>query len=281
MFRYVQIVRAAIRQSVRALMEHRPPMAFLVLVALTCPAGALAQSPEEVGAILKRFAEDYRVDPTLTEPVVFGVRVDGRWWTVRARPVSAGSPVAVTVSDGKPSERTFFFFLDGETLRKLDAGELNPRTALGKTRHSDPAPMDIDPTHPDVVWDDAFNRRVNAVANHFWIRGTPEFLAFNPGASRVLHGANAVLLHYAQGFRSVWYQIEPGQHINADPGDQVNPFPSLFIFVNGKAKARIGGVETDVERGTATLIPAGVSHEFWNPSEAPFEFILIMFGEGA
>lgn len=197
------------------------------------------------------------------------------------RPASDSSPAEVTLSEGKPPEPTFFFFLDGETLRKLDQNKINARTALGKARYSDSSPMDIDPTDPDIVWDAAFSRKVDAVANHFWARGTPEFLEFNRDASRVLHGANAVLLHYAQGFRSVWYEIENGQHINADPRDQVNPFPSLFIFLNGTAKAKIGGVEMDIKGGTATLVPAGVSHEFWNPFQMPFDFVLIMFGEGA
>ena len=152
---------------------------------------------------------------------------------------------------------------------------------MGKARHSDSATMDIDPTDPNIVWDSAFNAKVNTVANHFWIRGKPEFLAFNQEASRVLHGANAVLLYYEEGMRSVWYQIVTGQHINSDPKDQANPFPSLFIFTRGNAKAKIGGVEMDIEGGTATLIPAGVTHELWNPFDEPFEFILIMYGEGA
>jgi hypothetical protein len=253
----------------------------LLAATLALPSASAAQGPEEVTEILNRFAEDYRTDPTLTESTVFGVRVDGRWWTVTARPPSSDSPAEVVVSRGEPQEPTFFFFLDGETLRRLDRGELNARTALGKARHSDVSPMDIDPTHSDVIWDEAFNRRVDAAANHFWLRGTPEFLVFNRDASRVLHGANAVLLHYVQGLRSVWYQVETGQHINPDRRDQANPFPSLFIFLHGNAKARIDGVELDVAGGTATLVPAGVSHEFWNPFGEPFEFILIMFGEGA
>ena len=254
---------------------------YVFTAALVVPTGVIAQSPQEVREIITRFADDYRVDPSLTQPVLFGIRVDGEWWTVTAHSASTASPAVVTVSDGQPQEPTFFFFLDGETLRRLDRGELNARTALGKARHSDTSPMDIDPTDPALVWDDALSQKVDAVANHFWARGTPEFLAFNRGASRVLHGANAVLLHYAQGFRSVWYEIEAGQHINADPRDQVNPFPSLFIFLGGRAKAKIDGVEVDVEGGTATMIPAGVSHEFWNPYGEPCEFILIMFGEGA
>jgi len=256
-------------------------MLCLLVIIIGVPGSIIAQESREVSAILGRFAEDYRLDPTFTQAVTFGVRVDGDWWTIAARPASEGSPAVVSVAEGKPSEPTFFFFLDVQTLRKLDQGKLNARTALGKARHTDPAPMDIDPTDPDVVWDTEFNQKVDAVANHFWVRGTPEMIAFNQGASRVIHGANAVLLHYADGLRSVWYQVENGQHINKDTSDQVNPFPSLFIFTGGVGRARIGGVEMDIEGGTATVVPAGVPHEFWNPFDAPFEFILIMFGEGA
>ncbi len=127
-------------------------------------------------------------------------------------------------------------------------------------------PIPCDPSFPD---------------HGFRPGGLPEFLAFDREASRVIHGANAVLLHYFEGLRSVWYQVESGQHINPDPRDQTNPFPSLFIFLTGRGKARIGGTETDIHGGTATLIPAGVAHEFWNRFEQPLEFILIMFGQGA
>lgn len=281
MTRHILLFTLAVNRVLRALVEFRRRASHVLVLVLLLPSSLMTQDPQEVREILTRFAEDFRTDPALTQPVLFGVRVDGRWWSVTAQPAADASPAVVAVHAGKPSEPTFFFFLDTETLRKLDRGELNPRTALGKARHSDTAPMDIDPTDPAVVWDAAFSHQVDLVANHFWVRGTPEFLAFNRDASRVLHGANAVLLHYEQGLRSVWYQIEPGQHINPDPRDQVNPFPSLFIFLNGTAKAKIGGVEMDVEGGTATLVPAGVSHEFWNPFGEPLEFILIMFGEGA
>lgn len=277
---FIVFITAASR-SILTLSQSLRPVAYLLVATLCTPLVVVAQGTQDVREVLTRFADDYRLDPTLTQRVLFGVRVDGRWWTVEAHPASGASAAVVTVEAGRPSEPTFFFFLDGETLRKLDQGNLNPRTALGKARHSDPSPMDIDPTDSDIVWDSSFSEKVNSVANHFWVRGTPEFLALNRDVSRVLHGANAVLLHYAEGFRSVWYQIENGQHINSDPDDQINPFPSLFIFVRGMAKAKIGGVEMDIQGGTATLVPAGVSHEFWNPSDTPLEFILIMFGDGA
>jgi mannose-6-phosphate isomerase-like protein (cupin superfamily) len=261
---------------------HRTTLFLGVLVvAVLLPHPAVAQGPDDTRAILERFADDFRSDPALTEAVEFGVRVDGEWWHVDARPASDSAPAYVAVREGRPQGTTFFFFLDGKTLRRLDRGEWNARTAMGRARHSDPVPMDIDPTDPSFEWDDAAARRVDAVANHFWVRGQPELLRFGRDASRIIHGANAVLLHYEQGMRSVWYQIEPGQHINRDPGDQVNPFPSLFIFLDGRARGRIGGIDTELVGGTATLVPAGVAHELWNPFDQPVAFILIMFGEGA
>lgn len=62
---------------------------------------------------------------------------------------------------------------------------------------------------------------------------------------------------------------------------QANPFPSLFILIGGSMESRIGGKEMTLEGKQAILVPAGVPHEFWNNQEAPAEFILIMFGEGA
>jgi mannose-6-phosphate isomerase-like protein (cupin superfamily) len=224
---------------------------------------------------------DYRSDPALTESVTFGVRVDGEWWHIEADPATGTGSPRVSLNEGTPSEPTFFFFMDSATLTKLDRGELNARTAMGRARHSDPVPMDIDPTDEGFVWTDSVSQQVDAVANHFFVRGQPEIVSFNRNASRVIHGAHAVLLYYYPGLRSVWYQVAPGQHINKEERDQSNPFPSLFIFLEGRGMARIGGVETEVVGGTSMLVRPGVRHEFWNPFGQPVEFILIMFGEGA
>ncbi len=253
----------------------------LALLALLVPSVAVSQTRGEVRETLERFATDFSSDPALTESVTFGVRVDGAWWHIEADPATeAGSP-SVLVREGKPREPTFFFFMDSATLGKLDRGELNARTAMGRARHSDPVPMDIDPTDEGFVWTDSVSHKVNTVANHFFVQGQPEIISFNRDVSRVIHGANAVLLYYYPGIRSVWYQIDPGQHINKEERDQKNPFPSLFIFLEGRGMARIGGVETEVLGGSSMLVQPGVSHEFWNPFEQPVKFILIMFGEGA
>jgi mannose-6-phosphate isomerase-like protein (cupin superfamily) len=116
---------------------------------------------------------------------------------------------------------------------------------------------------------------------HFWTRGIPETVSFGKQHSREVHGANMVVLYYQKGLRSAWAQVEKGQYVNRDPKDQTNPFPTMIIGIRGKAVAKIGGKEITLQAGQMAFIPAGVSHEAWNPYDEPAEIILLMFGEGA
>ena len=63
--------------------------------------------------------------------------------------------------------------------------------------------------------------------------------------------------------------------------EQVNPFPSMLIATRGRSEAKIGGRTVTLQENEMMFIPAGVSHEFWNPYEEPAEGILLMFGDGA
>ena len=60
-----------------------------------------------------------------------------------------------------------------------------------------------------------------------------------------------------------------------------HPFPSMFIMLHGKAQAKIGGKDFTFPANEMMFVPAGVTHEFWNPYDEPAKMILLMFGEGA
>lgn len=47
------------------------------------------------------------------------------------------------------------------------------------------------------------------------------------------------------------------------------------------ARRRYAIEQISVDGKPAKLVPAGVTHEFWNPHDEPAELILIMFGKGA
>lgn len=47
------------------------------------------------------------------------------------------------------------------------------------------------------------------------------------------------------------------------------------------ARRRYAIEQISVDGKPAKPVPAGVTHEFWNPHDEPAELILIMFGKGA
>lgn len=245
-------------------------------------ASAVAQDAESDGALesietaLERFTADYGHDVSRLDDQIFGIEVDGAWWTV----TTGAAPGEAALSVGAPETPSFYFTLDRDTLEAVDAGELHALTAMAKARSSDVSPMDVE-VMEGFEPGEGFLDDLLSIAFHFWTRGAPEIIAFGPDVTREVHGANAAVFYYQPGFRSAWFSVEPGQHANEDPADQVNEFPSLFIVTRGSGSARIGGAELTLSEGQAVFIPPGVAHEFWNDGEAAMEGVLLMFGEGA
>lgn len=254
----------------------------LTFLAGTAPARTTGARP--VGEILKSYVEDFRSDPAAAAKTVFGISVKGAaepdWSVVVTGRKDASGRLEVELRKGLPPEPAFVYTTDAATMDKIDRGEMNALTAMGKARESDPAPMDISFT-PGFQPGEDFLAAFLSLSFHFWTRGLPEIVPFGPSASREVHGANMIVLYYQKGLRSAWGQIRKGQRVNADPRDQVNPFPSMFIGLRGRAVLKVGGVEKIMQQGQMFFIPPGTAHEAWNPYDEPAECIILMFGDGA
>ncbi len=230
--------------------------------------------------ILQRYAEAWRGRQELEFQ---GTLVLGFW--VRGE---QGGEYTVALSDapgsvareGAPPQYDIGFELDIDFLRRLDRGEIGALTAMGQTRSSDPIPL-----NPKLG--PQFSKRPDApllfrrLGFHFWNRGWPEITPFSESAARVVHGANAAVFVYDREFRSAWYQLKPGMHINADARDQTNNFPQLVIVTRGQFSARLDGRQLILSEGQTVFIPAGMAHEFWAEAGQYGELIWTAFGEGA
>jgi mannose-6-phosphate isomerase-like protein (cupin superfamily) len=231
----------------------------------------------EAERMLQGFVDDYRNDPSAEGvEASFGITIrDVGEWHVEAKGAET------ELKQGAVPVAAPFFITDMETLGRIDRGELSIMTSMGRERMSDQTPMNFG-------FANGFQLTMESMAEllpltfHFWTKGQPEIVKFGElDQARVVHGAWATVMYYQQGFRSSYYRIDKGQHINAEEEMQANPFPSLFILIGGVMDCRIGGKEMTLEGKQAILVPAGVPHEFWNTHEVPVEMILIMFGEGA
>ena len=260
---------------------------MLLTFVLACLVRPLPAPPPESRAaedILKAFVDDFRSDQAAAAPCVFAVSVKGAaepdWHVVVAGRKDAAGRYEVALEKGLPAKPTFVYVTDAATLGKIDRGEMNALTAMGKARESDAAPMDVT-VMPGFEPNEDFVTMFLPLTFHFWTRGFPEIVNFDEAKGREVHGATMVVFYYQKGLRSGWGQIRKGQHVNADPRDQVNPFPAMFIGLRGRAVGKIGGNEKVLGQGQMVFVPPGTTHEFWNPYEEPAEFIVLMFGDGA
>lgn len=252
---------------------------ILTLIALL--AGIPAQSQTTVEDEIRRLAQDYASDPSLVRSVTFGIRVEDESWTIAATPAAGNAAASVTVTRGAPTLPAFVYRTDATTFSRIASGDIHALTTMVQARASDPTPMQLD-TVNGFEMDDAGRSAFLSVSFHFFTTGLPEAVPLGPSRALPAHGGEALPIYYAESLRTSWYGIAPGQHINADARDQVNDFPSLFVIIEaGSARARIGGREMELDDNQAILVPAGMSHEFWNPGDERATFILIMFGENA
>jgi hypothetical protein len=264
-------------------MFRRPLIPAFLLLTLATPAEAQVGAPLQAGdsaeEILARYADAWQGsseigrDTTLT----LGFRIAGEGggeYHVELGPEGAGR-----LGQGL-QEGTVVFETDIGFLRRLDRGEISALTAMAQARGGDPTPL-VPRFPPGFRWTAESRGFWFPLFSSFWNRGWPEVVRFGDGLTREVHGANAAVLHYDVGFRSAWYQLLPGMHINRDPASQTNPFPSLIIVTRGSAQARIAGVEVVLQEGEAILIRPGVTHEFWVGDGGYAEAIVVMYGEGA
>lgn len=194
--------------------------------------------------------------------------------------VVLGAAPGGRLEPGLPESRDLLFRMEAGLLERIHAGEISALTAMGQARADDPIPLEPE-------FGESFLERPDAgalfrrLAFHFFNRHWPPRIPFGEAASRLVHGGNAAIFAYDEGFRSAWYQLRPGMHMNADPADQVNAFPQLLVVTRGSFLARFDGVERRLEKGEAILVPGGMRHEFWAGEGDYGELIWIAWGPGA
>jgi mannose-6-phosphate isomerase-like protein (cupin superfamily) len=238
-----------------------------------------------VDEMLEDFVADYRRDAMAQGPITFGILVkdaeDPEWHVVIAERTDDAASADVRLEIGFPDEPLPYFVTDVETLTKIHSGALASLTAMAKAFSTDFAPLDMD-FMPDFVPGAQTEARMMVLSFHFWTRGFPEIVRFGDKAlTRETHGGNGVLFYYQPGFRSGWFLISPGQHINENVDSRTNPFPTLIVCTKGRMRSKIGGVERELGAGEAVYIGPDISHEFWGIDNETAEGVLLMFGDGA
>lgn len=238
-------------------------------------------SQKKASEIIESYVNDFRADRYASQAMSFGIEVPGEGqWGINVSGKETDTGWEVTLSDGLPSQPTFVYNIELETLQAIDSGKLNALTAQGKAFIGDYTPMSVkmmegfQPTMEEYA-------RINPFSFHFWTRGYPEIIPFGESTTRKAHGSNFTVFYYETGLRTAWYRVLPEERVRDDAREQAAPFPMLIVAIKGTTQGEVDGQLVTLSKGNTIFIPPNVNHKWWNETDEATEAILIMFGEGA
>ena len=248
-------------------------VATMLLVASV--AGESHGSPSEFAEMLHEFAAAF--SETSPRDTAFTVQLEisppGEFWHV-----SIQAEGTVHLHPGTHEAPAMTITMSKETLARIYEGKMTAFTAGAKGSGADSAPLELEFHAAAEQLPDPKGTMLGFI-QHFFVRERPERILLGEEHSRVVHGAHAIPLYYATGFRSAWYKVKEGQTLN-EPGD-TNPYPQAFIIVSGQGRAKIGDAEIPVRAGESYYIPAGSDHVLSPAPGESLEVIWFAWGEGA
>jgi len=252
------------------------PILFLSLGGPARAEDPMRKSPPPAQGMLQDFVEHYRAfaPESLSFVVEIKLREPSETWRVVVSPGARVELLQGTEGD----QPAFVFSMAGETLRRIHAGEIAALTAGGKALASDVAPLEVEFGEGAKALS-APQQAMLEFLQRFFNRESPERILLGTEHSRIVHGAHAIPLYYAPGFRSAWYRIVKGQRLNEE-GDR-NPFPQAFIIISGAGSARIGDRTVAIHAGESFYVPPASDHVVWTDNQDGLVLLWLAWGEGA
>lgn len=249
---------------------------FLGAFAFVNPAMAQERDAE---TILSEFAKDFAFDPTAKD-IDIGFSISGEEFFLSVKTKEDG-PHDIKFEKGFPDFSFVYWELELSTLKRIDAG-MTGETATARSRADDPRLMVLRATEgfPRYLLrrNDEFNTYINSFKVHFFIKGIPEIISISREHTVMSHGAGGLGLAYAPRMSAFVDIIEPGEFVNLEEDLDTNPYDTLYVVLQGKIRARIGGNEAVFGEGQAMYIPADVEHIFWNDFDETFMGVMILYG---
>lgn len=136
--------------------------------------------------------------------------------------------------------------------RKADAFALAGR---GKTGEKRPIDFEIyDKERVEEIWE-----VIRAVLTCFFTPGKIKVKSLKPELAGLAHGAHPIPLAYWNGMRSSWILVKKGEILNKE-GER-DPWPQLFMILQGKGKCVVGCKELGIEPSLVVYVPKNTIHK--------------------
>lgn len=153
-------------------------------------------------------------------------------------------------SDGKISMKK-------QVLKNILEGKADAFALAARARMDEERPIEFEiykKEHMKEIWEVG-----KALLTYFFVPGKIKIKRLKPELAGCAHGAHPIPLTYWDGLRSSWILVKKGEVLNKQ--GEKDPWPQLFIILEGKGKGIVGDKEFEVEPNMVVYIPKDIIHQ--------------------
>jgi mannose-6-phosphate isomerase-like protein (cupin superfamily) len=150
----------------------------------------------------------------------------------------------------------FRMSMTSKTFMEVIQGKADAFALAGRGRADEARPIEFEVYNKErtkEVWE-----TVKALLTYF-TPGRIKIKSLCPDLAGQAHGAYPIPLVYWNGMRYSWLLVKAGEILNE--GREKDPWPQLFIVIEGKGKAIVGNEEFETKPRTAIYIPKHCVHQ--------------------
>jgi mannose-6-phosphate isomerase-like protein (cupin superfamily) len=151
----------------------------------------------------------------------------------------------------------FKMSMSSQTFRNVVQGKADAFALAGRSRADEARPIEFEIYNKErskEVWE-----TIKALLTYLFTPGKIKIKSLRPDLAGQAHGAHPIPLVYWNGVRYSWLLVKTGETLNKQR--EKDPWPQLFIILEGKGKAIIGKEQFEIEPKTAVYIPKNCIHQ--------------------
>ncbi len=147
--------------------------------------------------------------------------------------------------------------MDSQTFWRIIHGKADAFALAGRARPDEARPIEFEVYNKErskEVWE-----TIKALLTYFFTPGKIKIKNLHPELAGQAHGAHPIPLVYWNGLRFSWFLVKTGEILNEE--GEKDPYPQMFIILEGKGKAIIGNEEFKIKPKTAIYVPRNCVHQ--------------------
>lgn len=151
----------------------------------------------------------------------------------------------------------FKISMSNQTFQEIVQRKADAFALAGRARPDEVRPIEFEVYNKErskEVWE-----TVKALLTYLFTPGKIKIKSLRPELAGQAHGAHPIPLVYWNGLRYSWILIKTGEILNKE-GER-DPWPQMFLILEGKGKAIIGNEEFEIKPKTAIYIPRNCVHQ--------------------